>query len=373
MRKTLLCVVLLVAATAALSIPAAAGAKGAARPTQFVVLYQHGASLKAAHAAIRAAGGRVVRGNRAIGLATVAARGSRFIARARAQRAIAGAAADRVIGRAPGAGHGKPPWRDVESDGDGRRGRDKPPPVANGDRLSGLQWDMQMIGATPSGSYARQQGSHDVRVGIIDTGVDGSHPDIAPNFDRALSPNFTVDNPVPGIDDGPCEHPSCVDPADEDDDGHGTHVAGTVGGALNGLGVAGVAPRVDLVNIRAGQDSGFFLLQPTVDALTYAGDHGIDVVNMSFFIDPWLFNCTANPADSPEQQAEQRTIIIAMQRALDYAYANGGTLVSAAGNAAEDYTKTLVDAKSPDFAGVPGEAPHARTIPTECISMPSEG
>src|SRR4051812_4214915 len=111
MRKTLLCVVLLVAAIAALSIPAAAGAKGAARPTQFVVLYQHGASLKAAHAAIRAAGGRIVRENRAIGLATVAARGSRFIARARAQRAIAGAAADRVIGRAPGAGPRQPPPR----------------------------------------------------------------------------------------------------------------------------------------------------------------------------------------------------------------------------------------------------------------------
>src|SRR3954471_12460800 len=243
MRKTLLCVVLLVAAIAALSIPAAAGAKGAARPTQFVVLYQHGASLKAAHAAIRAAGARTARETRATAPATVAARGSRFAARARAQRAIAGAAADRVIGRAPGAGHGKPPWRE------------------------------------------------------IDTGVDGSHPDIAPNFDRALSRNFTVDNPVPGIDAGPGEHPSCGDPADGDDDGHGTHVAGTIGGALNGIGVAGVAPRVDLVNIRAGQDSGFFLLQPTVDALTYAGDHGIDVVNMSFFIDPWLYNCTANPAD----------------------------------------------------------------------------
>src|SRR3954469_2815845 len=195
MRKTLLCAVLLAAAIAALSIPATAGARGTAGPTRFVVLYRHGAGLEAAHAAIRAAGGRIVRENRAIGLATVAARGARFAARARAQRAIAGAGAGRVIGRAPGAGHRKPPWRDVETDGDGRRGPDKAPPVVNGDRLSGLQWDMQMIGATPSGSYGRQQASHDVRVGIIDTGIDGSHPDIAPNFDRALSRNFTVDNP----------------------------------------------------------------------------------------------------------------------------------------------------------------------------------
>jgi hypothetical protein len=50
--------------------------------------------------------------------------------------------------------------------------------------------------------------------------------------------------------------------------------------------MAGVAPNVTLVNLRAGQDSGFFFLQASVDALTYAGDHGIDVANMSYFIDP---------------------------------------------------------------------------------------
>ena len=50
-----------------------------------------------------------------------------------------------------------------------------------------------------------------------------------------------------------------------------------------------------------------------------------------------------NPADSPDDQAEQRTIITAMQRALDYAHAHGVTLVSAAGNGATDYTKVIGD------------------------------
>ena len=104
-----------------------------------------------------------------------------------------------------------------------------------------------------------------------------------------------------------------------DEDGHGTHVAGTIASPLNGLGMAGVAPNVRLVNLRAGQDSGYFFLQPSVDALTYAGDHGVDVVNMSYFIDPWLYNCSGNPADSATQQLEQRTIIEATTRALDYA------------------------------------------------------
>ena len=234
---------------------------------------------------------------------------------------------------------------------------------------------MKQIGATADGSQRYEQGKG-VRVGIIDTGVDGTHPDIAPNFDAALSRNFTTDIPVDanGAEiDGPCEHPSCVDPPNDDDNGHGTHVASEIASPINRLGIAGVAPKATIVNLRAGQDSGYFFLQPSVDALTYAGDHGIDVVNMSYYVDPWLFNCTNNPADSPEDQAEQRTVITAMQRALDYAHRHGVTLVAAAGNGATDYTKTIEDASSPDFADVPGEAPYERTIPPSCISMPSEG
>jgi subtilisin family serine protease len=360
----------LLAGIAVLGIAPGAMAEQGARSREFVVVYKDGASSKAARQAIRAAGGRIVRENRAVGVATVRSASPRFATRAKAQRALAGAAANRVIGRRPGAGHGdKPPWRDVEDEASAR-GNDGPRPApVNGDQLSGKQWDMALIGATPTGSYARQQGSKAVRVGIIDTGVDGSHPDIAPNFDRVLSRNFTRDNPVPGIDDGPCEVPSCVDPADVDDDGHGTHVAGTIGAALNGIGVGGVAPAVDLVNIRAGQDSGFFLLQPTVDALTYAGDAGIDVVNMSFFIDPWLFNCRSNPADTPEQQDEQQTIIEATQRAVDYARAHGVTLVAAAGNESTDLGNPTLDETSPDF---PDGAAKSRTVDNSCLTMPTE-
>ncbi|MCU1361413.1 MAG: peptidase, partial [Ilumatobacteraceae bacterium] len=191
-----------------------------------------------------------------------------------------------------------------------------------------------------------------------------------------LSRNFTTDIPFDanGVEiDGPCEVADCVDPNNVDDDGHGTHVASTIASPINGLGIAGVAPKVTIVNLRAGQDSGYFFLQPSIDALTYAGDIGVDVVNMSYYLDPWLFNCVDNPADSPADQAEQRTIIVAMQRALDYARRRGVTLVSAAGNGATDYTKTIDDASSPDFADVPGEAPYDRTIPPSCVSMPSEG
>ena len=107
--------------------------------------------------------------------------------------------------------------------------------------------------------------------------------------------------------------------------------------ALNGFGVSGVAPDVALVNVRAGQDSGYFFLTPTVNALTYSGDVGLDVVNMSFYVDPWLYNCQGGaPEDSPEQAAEQDVIIETMTRALNYAHRKGVTLVGALGNNHDD-------------------------------------
>jgi subtilisin family serine protease len=226
-----------------------------------------------------------------------------------------------------------------------------------------------MVNATPSGSYKVDQGSHQVLVGIMDTGIDGSHPDLAANFNRKLSRNFTTDIP---LIDGPCaDEPdqSCNDPADVDEDGHGTHVAGIVGATINGLGVAGVAPRVSLVNIRAGQDSGFFFLDATVNAMVYAAQVGIDVVNMSFFTDPWLFNCANNPADTPAEQIEQRTVIAATQLAVDFARKRGVTLVGAYGNEHIDLGKPTIDTTSPDF---PPGAAKTRTVDNSCLDMPTE-
>ena len=234
------------------------------------------------------------------------------------------------------------------------------------DPLDDKLWGLSMVRSDLARTV--NAGDRRVSVGILDTGVDASHPDISPNFSWALSRNFAKD--LPDID-GPCEVASCLDPVGTDDGGHGTHVAGTIGAAANGIGVSGVAPKVSLVELKGGQDSGFFFLEPVVNALTYAGDAGIDVVNMSFFVDPWLFNCTANPADSPEAQAQQRTIISGMSRALRYAHRRGVTLVAALGNEHEDLGNPLPDAISPDF---PAGAAYTRTIDNRtCLTLPIEG
>jgi lantibiotic leader peptide-processing serine protease len=344
---------------------------------EYVVVYKHGVSAQDARQAIETSGGQVVDENAAIGVATVESDDAGFAENAARQPALDGAAANKPIGYAPPdvvakrqgvelGGPGGPGRGDGQDHKGGKRDKGK---GVTADPLSSLQWDMQEIGATVTGSYARQQGSHGVRVGVIDTGVDAAHPDIAPNFDTELSRNFTVDDPTI---DGPCaDEPdkSCADPATVDEGGHGTHVAGTIGAALNGVGMAGVAPKVDLVNLRAGQDSGYFFLGPSLDALTYAGDHGIDVVNMSYYIDPWLYNCTANPADSPAEQRDQKLIIEATQRAIDYARAKGVTTIAAAGNEATDLGHPTSDDTSPDY---PATGPKHRDVDNSCLSMPTE-
>jgi lantibiotic leader peptide-processing serine protease len=385
LRKVLL-VALAVLVAAALALPASAGPSGqagtaaSAQPSgqlqsangEYVVAYADAVSATTARAAIKAAGGTVLKENTRVGVATVKSTNPAFITAAGGQSALVGAARNRPIGKLPsGAGA---PQEDVERLTAAERATAKSSASRAGNApdqepLADKQWDMRMIDATPSGSYRVNQGRRGVMVGIMDTGIDGSHPDIKPNFNARLSRNFTTDIP---LIDGPCEDEpdqSCNDPADVDEDGHGTHVAGLVAAALNGLGTAGVAPKVTLVNIRAGQDSGFFFLQATVDAMVYAGLVGIDVINMSFFTDPWLFNCLDNPADSPEEQLEQQTIRVATQRAINFARGHGVTPVAALGNEHTDLGNPTIDTISPDF---PPGSERTREVDNSCITVPTE-
>jgi lantibiotic leader peptide-processing serine protease len=382
MHRAVFAVVALAAAAMIASLAVGTHAGSDSRPTKYVILYSPNGT-SAMKAAVAKAGGRVLRANNRVGVATAISANPAFRSRAEASQAIQGVARNHPIGRATPKLRPKISPEQLRAfrratrgtkaaEGKGafrfQNGSNTPEPLA------GLQWDMRMINATTSGSYREQKGNRRVLVGILDTGIDGNHPDVAANFDRELSRNFTTD--IPLIDD-PCEEEpdaSCTDPNDVDENSHGTHVASTVASPINGLGMAGVAPNVRLVNLRAGQDSGFFFLQPSVDALTYAGDHGIDVANMSYFIDPWLYNCGNPlhpvPQDSPLDRAEQKTIIDATQRALDYAHQRGVTLVAALGNGSHDVGLPQFDGQSPNF---PPNTEHDRTVNNTCLDLPTEG
>src|SRR6478609_1928785 len=348
---------LLTAGTAVLTGPSSAQGPAVAKPAKpgkahsYVVLLDQGARVAPAVAALRAQGARVTDVNRAIGMITVSSKDPAFRTHGAAISGVQGVARNRSIGSAPAARPDRVERENLAAPKSaplrrsGKPGKPGKPDKTKTDPLDTQLWGMRMIGADKA--HGIDSGAKNVRVGIIDTGVDASSPDLAPNFDWDRSRNFTTD--MPDID-GPCEYAGCVDPVGVDDGGHGTHVAGIVAASLNGLGVSGVAPKVDLVEVRAGQDSGYFFLQPTIDALTYAADAGIDVVNMSFYIDPWLYNCQGGaPEDSPAEAAEQDTIIAAMSRALAYAHDRKVTLVAASGNDHDDKAHPRNDLSSPDY------------------------
>ncbi|WP_432995329.1 S8 family serine peptidase [Dactylosporangium sp. CA-233914] len=347
-----------------MSAPAVAEATAT---TQYTVIAADNASVAEATAAIGKAGGKVVGSNDAVGMYTVLAPQNGFIEKAGSQARLVGATHKVAIGKAPRKERPGNAEREAQQAAKAaKKGGGTKPATAGMDPLDDKLWGL----TTVRSDKARKVNAGDKRVtvGILDTGVDASNPDIAPNFNWALSKNFAPD--VVDID-GPCEVASCLDPVGTDDGGHGTHVAGTIGAAANGFGVSGVAPNVSLVELKGGQDSGYFFLEPTVNALVHAADHGIDVVNMSFYVDPWLYNCVANPADSPAQQAEQRTTIKAMFRALTYAHLKGVTLVSAMGNNHEDKGKPRTDISSPDY---PADTAYDRPVDNStCWDLPAEG
>ncbi|WP_433205745.1 S8 family serine peptidase [Dactylosporangium sp. CS-047395] len=336
--------------------------------TEYTVVANDNVSAADAAAAISRAGGKVTGSNEAVGMYTVVAPQAGFVEKASAQSGLVGATHKTAIGKAPK----KEQAGDVEREAQQaakearKHGGGGKPATAGMDPLDDKLWGLQTVRSDKARKV--NAGDKRVTVGILDTGVDASNPDIAPNFNWALSKNFAKD--MPDID-GPCEVASCLDPVGTDDGGHGTHVAGTIGAAANGLGVSGVAPNVSLVELKGGQDSGYFFLEPTVNALVHAANNGIDVVNMSFYVDPWLFNCVANPADSPAAQAEQRTTIKAMFRALTYAHNKGVTLVSALGNNHDDKGKPRPDISSPDY---PADVAYERPVDNStCWDLPTEG
>src|SRR5207245_9225270 len=149
-------------------------------------------------------------------------------------------------------------------------------PASDSDSLSPLQWDMRQI-KTPQ-AHTITGGSPAVLVGDIDTGIDFNHPDLKQNIDVVDSANCVSGAPVPG-------------PAAQDDNGHGTHTAGTIAAAANGIGIVGVAPNVRIAGIKAGNAEGFFFPEAVICSFVWAAEHHVYVTNNSYFANPFLFNC----------------------------------------------------------------------------------
>ena len=165
--------------------------------------------------------------------------------------------------------------------------------------LSACQWGVRAVQAGPE-SYARATGAG-VSVGVIDSGVDTTHADVAPNLDLARSCSFIFsDTPTAAparwrTEIARTRRPSRTSRATA------RTCRRSSPGADNGIGVVGVAPEATIVALKACTIEGFCFADSVAAALRYAGDQRLDVVNLSLFADPWLYFCKSD--------AEQRAIL----------------------------------------------------------------
>jgi lantibiotic leader peptide-processing serine protease len=306
----------------------------------FVVLYKSSAVPASALADVQKAGGTYVYGYNEIGVAIARSNNSDFAAKLGKDK--------RVEGVSSTDGFASQLEEPAASDDSSRSQGDLPnSPSSDTDPFSGLQWDMQQI-HTPE-AHAITGGSPEVVVGDIDTGIDAAHPDLRQNVSDENSADCLSGQPVPGA------------AAAKDENGHGTHTAGTIAAASNGIGIVGVAPNVKVAGIRAGNADGYFFPEAVICAFMWAGERHLDVTNNSYFADPWEYNC--------RNDAEQRAIWKAEQRAIKFAQNQGVTVVASAGNDSDDVSHPSRDVTSPDF---PPGSEQERAITNACVVVPLE-
>src|SRR5437763_3607062 len=190
---------------AALAAPAAFG-------SNYVVLYKQQDLPHDVEATVTNAGGSVVYQYPQIGVVIAKSENASFRDNLLKDNRIENAAAtERFATRLPDmqAGAAEGPPEDLPNT-----------PASDTDSLSPLQWDMRQI-HTPE-AHAITGGSPAVLVGDIDIGIDFNHPDLKQNIDVADSVNCIGGVPTPGL-------------AAQDDNAHGTHTAGTIAAASNGI------------------------------------------------------------------------------------------------------------------------------------------
>ncbi len=120
------------------------------------------------------------------------------------------------------------------------------------------------------GAWDIETGSSDVIVGVIDSGVDCGHPDLAPNCLDGLDAIRNLPDASP------------PDPSTDMGAGHGTSVASIAAGALNGSGVVGVCPGCSIVPVRLIETNTFLSDEMMLRAFTFAVDQGAAVINNSW-------------------------------------------------------------------------------------------
>lgn len=165
--------------------------------------------------------------------------------------------------------------------------------VVPNDPSFNTQWAWNVINA-PRG-WAITQGSPNILVAVLDTGIDTDHPDLVGK--TVLGRDFTGNTATPAWEDG---------------QGHGTHVSGTVSAITNnGLGVSGTGWNTRLMIGKVLSNSGSGSNTMVANGIIWAADNGARVINMSL------------GGGSPSTT---------MENAVNYAASRGVIIVASAGN-----------------------------------------
>lgn len=191
-----------------------------------------------------------------------------------------------------------------------------PPNSGDNDFLFDTQWGMAAIKA--QAAWSKGYRGAGATVAVLDSGLNCGHPDLASNNLTALNTSFVPDETV-------CQMP--------DGFNHGTHVAGIIAAADNGVGVIGVAPESKFFAVKvlsAFSGSGSFA--GIIQGMIYAADNGADVINMSLGVYGGL-----------PKIRETQELIQAMGRAVRYAHSRNATVIAAAGNDGINYDEARAE------------------------------
>jgi len=271
-------------------------------------------------AAVAKAGGTVKFSHDGAGMAVVQSDNPNFLASVKAGGAVTSGAQDMVVQWT------QPVVADAVNTAD--------------DQLYRIQWAPLSIHA-PEAWAAGFDGSG-VRVAVIDGGIYNVHPDLAGAIDVAASRSFVSNDPTTCQGQFNCDTGTFW---------HGTHVSGIIAARDNSIGVIGIAPKATIIGVKA-LHSGSGDFGAVISAIIYAGDRNgarADIINMSLGAE---FNRNEDGA------AELRSL---MNRAVNYATAQGALVVVAAGNSGIDFdaAKNLTDtpAESGNAIAVSATAP----------------
>jgi subtilisin family serine protease len=325
MRRILTVLALFALVATALAVPATAAPNGNSRT---YIVIANGTQLPANLAQqVRAAGGTVSSTIPEIGVAVVTSSSPSFKANAgkiNGVQSVVPSGTIRMIG----------PVQQVAAN------VGNPPNSGSADFFFDLQWGHTAIGATDA--WAAGYRGAGVRVAVLDDGIDPNHPDLAPNLNVALSTSF-----VPG--ETFVYHPPDVF-------SHGAHVAGTIAAAENDFGTIGVAPDAELVMVKVlSSVTGSGTFEGVAAGIVYAANIDADIINMSLGATLQRRGiCYEDGTCLTAREVAELTNMIA--RATNYAYQQGTTIITSAGNEAMDSNK------SRDIFHLPSDAPHVISV-----------